>query len=107
MGRSPLPAGECGGPFVSQYFDDFSGDDARLDYSEAKELAQAVGLRLDRADACGLQEAAAASKAALHTCWAYATKRAHLEPAEMGRFVGCLVGHESATCRATVCVPAA
>ena len=49
------PLGGCSGPLVAQLFDDFSGSDARLDYSEAAEIGHAIDRHLLSTDKCGLQ----------------------------------------------------
>ena len=92
------PPGACGGSLVTFYFDEYRGDDMWVSFAEAGSLADAVSRRVAKHATCGIEGGVGAKP-----CFSQATKGGRLDAAGVGSFVGCLLGHEPAECRAIVC----
>lgn len=96
----PLSRGACTGPLVAHLYHMHRGDDAIVDLAEAHALSSTIRQHTDQSSLCGT---AASVGAKPHACFAASTATGRLERAKIGRFIGCLVEHEPAGCRAELC----
>ena len=94
------PLGACNGALVEDLFGRYSGSDGALDLNEAKELAGDVLGRTFNAASCGQSTSAPAEARA---CFTHATHTKSVAADDAGKYVGCLLGHETPACRGEIC----